>query len=161
MKTSNQNKTKGVEEKYCHGCGELINILADPCPSCGAPQHDKKNQLSTSTETQMLTSKAIPLEGQVFCHGCGEKMHKSAINCPNCGAVNSADIAIGGKQRVTAGLFAILLGGIGVHHFYLGNVGLGILYVLFCWTFIPMIVGFIEGIVYLSQTDQSFSKKYN
>ncbi|MCW2949628.1 MAG: hypothetical protein JWN41_641 [Thermoleophilia bacterium] len=54
-------------------------------------------------------------------------------------------------SKTTYGLFAILLGGIGVHHFYAGKVGLGILYLLFCWTGIPMLVGIIEGIVALTK----------
>ena len=36
------------------------------------------------------------------------------------------------KNKVTAGLFGILLGGFCAHKFYLGNVGLGIVYLLFC-----------------------------
>jgi TM2 domain-containing membrane protein YozV len=54
---------------------------------------------------------------------------------------------------------ALLLGGIGVHKFYLGKAGFGILYLLFCWTFIPAIVAFVEGIIYLVQDDATFSQK--
>ena len=60
------------------------------------------------------------------------------------------------KSKVAAGLLGIFLGGIGIHKFYLGKVGMGILYILFCWTFIPALVGFIEGIVYLSSNDHNF-----
>ena len=44
-------------------------------------------------------------------------------------------------------LCALLLGGFGVHKFYAGRIGLGILYLVFFWTFIPAIVALIEGIV--------------
>ena len=54
----------------------------------------------------------------------------------------------------------ILLGGFGIHEFYLGKIGQGILYLLFCWTFIPAVIGFIEGILYLAMTDQEFNRKY-
>ena len=67
----------------------------------------------------------------------------------------------GGKNKVLAALFAIFLGSLGIHKFYLGKVGSGILYLLFCWTMIPGIVAFIEGIVYLCQTDEEFARKYN
>ncbi len=60
-----------------------------------------------------------------------------------------------------AALFGILLGGLGIHQFYLGRIGLGILYVVFCWTLVPAIVGFIEGIIYLSMSDAAFSAKYD
>ena len=49
------------------------------------------------------------------------------------------------KNPTTAVLLALLLGGIGGHKFYLGNTGLGILYLLFCWTLIPGVVAFIEA----------------
>ena len=64
------------------------------------------------------------------------------------------------KSKVTAGILAILLGGFGVHKFYLGKVGMGILYLIFCWTGIPGIVGLIEGIIYLTCSDAEFQAKY-
>lgn len=47
-----------------------------------------------------------------------------------------------------------------MHKFYLGQDGWGILYLLFFWTFIPSIVGFIEGILYLTMSDEDFTAKY-
>jgi TM2 domain-containing membrane protein YozV len=64
------------------------------------------------------------------------------------------------KSRTTAGILGILLGGLGVHKFYLGKVGIGIVYLLFCWTSIPSIIGLIEGILYLTKTDEEFQSKY-
>ena len=58
-----------------------------------------------------------------------------------------------------AGLLGIFLGGIGVHKFYLGKIGMGILYVCLCWTGIPAIVGCIEGIIYLCSNDENFQLK--
>lgn len=65
------------------------------------------------------------------------------------------------KSKSTAGILAIIIGGFGAHHFYLGHIGLGILYLVFFWTWIPGIVGFIEGIIYLSMSDKEFNQKYN
>lgn len=65
------------------------------------------------------------------------------------------------KNRLVAGLLAILLGGIGIHHFYLGRMGYGILSIVFCWTGIPAIIGLVEGIIILTQTDEDFKEKYN
>lgn len=64
------------------------------------------------------------------------------------------------KSKTTAGLFGILLGGVGVHKFYLGQAGSGILYILFSWTGIPALIGLVEGIMYLSMSDADFSRKY-
>ena len=61
---------------------------------------------------------------------------------------------------MTAALLAFFLGGLGVHHFYLGNTLLGVLYLLFCWTFIPAIIAFIEFVVFLCMSDAKFAAKY-
>ncbi len=47
-----------------------------------------------------------------------------------------------------------------MHKFYLNKPGQGVLYLLFCWTFIPAIAGFIEAIIYLCHDDRSFRQKY-
>ena len=63
------------------------------------------------------------------------------------------------KSKVTAGILAIFLGGLGIHKFYLGQGGMGVLYLLFCWTGIPELIGFIEGIIYLTSSDENFAIK--
>ncbi len=65
------------------------------------------------------------------------------------------------KSKTTAGILALFLGGIGVHKFYLGRIGSGILYLLFCWTGIPAFVAFIEGIIYLCESEDEFQAKYS
>lgn len=64
------------------------------------------------------------------------------------------------KSKVVAGVLAILLGVFGVHKFYLGKTLQGVLYLLFCWTGLPALFGFIEGILYLVSTDEAFAEKY-
>lgn len=65
------------------------------------------------------------------------------------------------KSKIVAGLLAIFLGGLGIHKFYLGKIGQGIVYLLFCWTLIPEVIGFIEGIVYLCSNDENFQLKHH
>jgi TM2 domain-containing membrane protein YozV len=65
------------------------------------------------------------------------------------------------KDKTSAGVLGILLGGIGAHKFYLGQTGWGIVYLLFCWTLIPGIAGLIEGISYLSMSQGQFDARYN
>lgn len=105
-----------------------------------------------------MTVSLAPAES--FCRDCGSVIHARAEICPKCG-VRQRMVVSGGRSRTSAAVFALFLGGLGAHKFYLGQAGLGILYFLFCWTFIPAIAGFIEGIVYLTMSDEAFNAKYN
>ena len=49
------------------------------------------------------------------------------------------------REEVVGVLLAVFLGNFGIHHFYLGRNGLGVLYLLFFWTGIPAILGFVEA----------------
>jgi len=63
------------------------------------------------------------------------------------------------NKKVVAGILAILLGGLGVHKFYLGMTTAGIIQLLlfFCGS---GIVGVIEGIIYLMKSDEDFYQTY-
>lgn len=65
------------------------------------------------------------------------------------------------RNKTTAALLAFFLGGLGGHKFYLGQSGMGFLYLLFFWTFIPAIIAFIEFFVLLSMSEADFNRKYN
>lgn len=73
--------------------------------------------------------------------------------------VNSSPIYVANNtkavNKVVYCLLAVLLGGIGVHKFYAGKTGAGILYLLFCWTSTPLIIAFIEFIVALCKEADS------
>ncbi len=77
-------------------------------------------------------------------------------------------IAIGQKSKIVAGVLALLLGGFGAHKFYLGmtkQAVIMLLGVLVGWILIlpPFIVGvtaLIEGIIYLTKSDEEFHETY-
>lgn len=48
------------------------------------------------------------------------------------------------KYKATGYVLALFIGGIGAHHFYYRNYGRGTIYLLFSWTFIPVILGWID-----------------
>lgn len=81
--------------------------------------------------------------------------------------------AAGSKSKVAAGLLGIFLGGLGIHKFYLGFTGPGLVFLLvntigfaitWLFLFVPNIVlgvvGFVEGIIYLTKTDEEFEQMY-
>lgn len=65
------------------------------------------------------------------------------------------------KYPANAAIFALVFGSIGIHKFYHGAWGWGILYILFFWTFIPAFVALIEGILYLTMPVSEYNRKYN
>tara|TARA_B100000131_G_scaffold15231_1_gene15586 strand:+ start:2139 stop:2507 length:369 start_codon:yes stop_codon:yes gene_type:complete len=72
------------------------------------------------------------------------------------------------KVRLAAGILAILLGGFGVHKFYLGYTKQGVImflmaipgFMLVFPLFVTVIISISEGIIYLTKTDQAFYDTY-
>ena len=93
----------------------------------------------------------------VYCRGCGALIHPDAPICPQCGLVQRPAAR---HNKLAAALLAFFLGAFGIHKFYLGRVWWGIAYLLLCWTFIPAIASFVEGIIYLTMSDDAFARKY-
>lgn len=91
-----------------------------------------------------------------FCYKCGKAIAQQATQCPYCFAPQRQ---LSAKNKVTAGLLAFFLGGLGVHRFYLGQWW-GIFYLLFWFTFIPSVISVIEAIVFLASSDERWQQKY-
>ena len=60
---------------------------------------------------------------------------------------------------MVAALLAFFAGIFGIHRFYLGQVGLGVLYL--CLFFISPIISFIDAIAFLLMDEEDFDFKYN
>ena len=86
----------------------------------------------------------------------------AGVAVPTLSAVNS--------NRVAAGICGIVLGGLGVHKFILGMNGPGIAMLLISvvgWfltcgmaSMVMGVIGLIEGIIYLTRTDEQFYQDY-
>jgi len=64
------------------------------------------------------------------------------------------------SKRVMAGILAILLGAFGAHRFYLGDTKGGIIRLLSSLVCLGGIIGLVEGIIYLTKTDEQFYQEY-
>ncbi|WPO84489.1 TM2 domain-containing protein [Chryseobacterium sp. JJR-5R] len=66
------------------------------------------------------------------------------------------------EKKVAAGILGLLLGTFGIHKFYLGYTKAGIIQLVLglvtCG--IVGIIGFIEGIIYLTKSDEEFDRTY-
>lgn len=121
--------------RRCNQCGAPIDENLSVCRYCGEPVATQKKQQQYQQSTPTYEEQPV-YEQPAF----------------------QANVKT--KSKTTAGILAILLGGFGIHKFYLGKIFTGILYMLFCWTYIPSIIGFIEGIVYLTSSEEKFYRKY-
>ena len=66
-----------------------------------------------------------------------------------------------GKNKMVAGILGILLGGLGVHHFYLGSMMAGVICLSARCFMVGGLIGLIEGIMLLVMSDADFDAKYN
>ncbi|WP_313808356.1 TM2 domain-containing protein [Flavobacterium sp.] len=66
------------------------------------------------------------------------------------------------NKKVIAGIMGILFGGLGIHKFILGYTKEGIIQIIITIVScgIGSLVGFIEGIIYLTKSDQEFYDTY-
>jgi TM2 domain-containing membrane protein YozV len=117
--------------RYCTKCGATNDDLAQFCSNCQAP----------------LT----PVGGGGY----------QPMQSVNPGAMTDWK-ALGADKKITAGVCAILLGWLGVHKFILGYSTEGIIQlilgVLTCG--LTNIIGIVEGIIYLTKSDEEFVRTY-
>ena len=95
---------------YCRNCGQEVAEQAVMCVACGVP----------------------PRNGNKFCQNCGSETDSAAEVCIKCGVRLAGGISqdISPKSRLIVTLLAAFLGVLGIHRFYLGQIGLGILMLL-------------------------------
>ena len=133
---------------HCRNCAREVSENAIACPGCGL----------------------APTAGEKFCWQCGQPTQPGQIVCVKCGRSPFPTARADSKSKVAAGLLAIFLGSLGVHKFYLGftKAGLIMLAVSVIGSFFTAgvatlataVIGFIEGIIYLTKSDEEFNSTY-
>ncbi len=128
------------------------------CPQCGAPVDPGTTECKFCGEKFVVQQEQQPRVQTVYVQ---QPQPQVVIQqaAPQQVYVTGINPSWPVKNKVVAGVLGILFGGLGIHKFYMGKVGMGVLYILFCWTGIPSIVGFIEGIMYLCSNDENFQLK--
>jgi TM2 domain-containing membrane protein YozV len=73
-----------------------------------------------------------------------------------------SDKPAGAEKKIVAGILGILLGGFGVHKFYLGYTKEGIIQLIITVVTCGVggLIGLIEGIIYLTKSDEDFVATY-
>ena len=115
---------------FCRNCGKQMADQAAMCVSCGVPAR----------------------RGSQYCQNCGAPTDANASVCVKCGFALMGGPSGELKSKIAAGLLGIFLGGLGVHRFYLGYVGIGIaqIAVTLVTCGVGSIWGLIEGIMILT-----------
>lgn len=155
-----------MNANVCPQCGAPIDPGAGECKYCGEklaaqqagqqynqqasqaqPAYNQQSQPAYNQQQQQRPVQPQPVYNQ---QPVAQPVYMTAINP-----------AWPVKSKIAAGLLGIFLGGFGIHKFYMGKIGMGILYLIFCWTYIPAIVGFVEGMIYLCSNDENFQLKHH
>ena len=119
--------------------------MAIYCPRCNAPNADT---------AQVCYACQAPLAGS---SGSGYQPMQPAY-----GGGPPAQQIPGAEKKLVAGLCGILVGGFGVHKFILGYTTEGLIQIglTFITCGIGSIIGLVEGIIYLTKSDEEFVRTY-
>lgn len=107
-------------------------------------------------KTRCPTCGAIVDRGALLCMSCRSDLPRAPIIAAPVGE----PLVHRRRSRNTAGVLAILLGGLGIHKFYLGQTTNGILYLLLSFTGVPAILGIIDGILMLRMSHDAFAQRF-
>lgn len=127
-------------------------------PNRNASDSAAHSQEVTNGETEadpyaIQSSQATAAES-AFCRQCGVKL---SVTEPVCGQCGAKQLVGKSRSRFVAGWLALLLGGLGIHRFYLGQWW-GIIY-FFTWPIAPMIA-IVESIVFFCTSQPRWLAKY-
>jgi hypothetical protein len=106
---------------YCANCGSKIDERARFCEYCGTEIYTLETESSQSNSEQSSSSKNSTQYSSTI---------KIKVQKPENGYNTSLDYPVSPKSRLIALLLLLFLGSLGVHYFYVGRIGMGILWLL-------------------------------
>jgi TM2 domain-containing membrane protein YozV len=133
---------------FCTKCGKQNDDGVQSCAQCGATL-----PLIGSRPAEKPADYAPPYESayQPIQPPAAMYAQPAAQNWQKAGA----------DKKIIAGICGILVGGFGVHKFILGYTNEGIIQLVLGLCFgIGGIIGIIEGIIYLTKSDEEFVRTY-
>ncbi len=145
-----------MAQNECPQCGAPIALSDRECKYCGEAL-TVNNSAPSATQRPVSDQQEIDYKAEALRYQQQVAQQQFAQQQNIYNGINPAWPI---KNKIAAGLLAIFLGGFGIHKFYMGKIGKGILYLLFSWTFIPSFIAFIEGIIYLCSNDHNFQVKH-
>jgi len=122
----------------------------------------KDNLGFVMTELKERSSQSSASNPMVFMNAGGGGGGSSAAASSSAASSTSPaeTVHTGTKSRGVAIALAFFLGILGAHKFYLGSFIWGLIYLGFCWTGIPAVIGVIEGLNYAFMSDATFHRRY-
>lgn len=176
----------------CKECGQMISDKAVACPKCGCPV--EHTEVETNEQLQVETPEKEATETYKTTDNTSNYQKDEKATGGTTGSTTTGGTTTGGttssasytyvkpsKDKTVAAILAFFLGGLGIHHFYLGNNdrGLSYLIVYVATWFIYSIFGFItfgigyalwlpvimvvmsiiDMVHYLQDTDESFEER--
>jgi len=121
----------------CPHCDEPIADHLDTCPICNKDVRPPARPPKTIAAPPPALPDLTPAQRALF----------------------DAEFEQVAKNPGTAQVLAFLLGGLGMHHFYMGQWAIGLVYLAFCWTYVPILVGLIEAFFMGSRVRRYNEKK--
>ena len=133
---------------FCRNCAKELDDRAVACTGCGLQ----------------------PMAGNKFCHNCKHETIEAATFCIKCGlgfAMPATSGTVpGADKKIAAGVLGLVLGSLGIHKFVLGYTTEGLIMLLVTvlslglGSIVMWPIGIVEGIIYLSKSDQEFVATY-
>lgn len=177
-----------MKARFCTYCGAPLDDASGKCSFCGFFNQLNASESGQSTQgdaaSRVYSQTAQEMQPRSYVNQDYVDQETVSYTDPRWGGTVDPSMQYGARQmpqtynawggqnvpyknKIAAGLLGIFLGSLGVHKFYLGESKVGMVYLMLTMlscgvlSFIPGIISLIEGIIYLTMSDEAFEDKYH